>query len=293
MPDATEIPDIKVLHRKTPSPLNPLGVREWRAGCIAVAAAIASAVEHALKPFGVGSFHQVPLTQSMISRRPLTGPDIRTRAGGCPHPLPSSQGEGTDVEPTSTRVGAVSLLAATGWAADGFTLKAAPKIAFLYFKAKNDGGWTQAFDEAKPKIEAALGRQIPFVVENIAEDAAQIRPAAEKFMQRGYNIIIGTAFGYSDTFKELAEKHNNTAFLDAAGTVNGPTAVLLWADLREPIPLRHGCGRDGEIWQAWVSVAANPFGLVNWTINAYELGAKKMNPSATVTAVFTGAWKDP
>ena len=36
------------------------------AGCIAVAAVIASAVEHALKPFGVGSFHQVPLTPSMI-----------------------------------------------------------------------------------------------------------------------------------------------------------------------------------------------------------------------------------
>ena len=40
-------------------------------------------------------------------------------------------------------------------------------------------------------------------------------------------------------------------------------------------------------------VAANPFGLVNWTINGYELGAKKMNPKATVTAVFTGAWNDP
>ena len=40
-------------------------------------------------------------------------------------------------------------------------------------------------------------------------------------------------------------------------------------------------------------MAANPFGVVNWTINAYELGAKKMNPNATVTAVYTGAWNDP
>jgi len=40
-------------------------------------------------------------------------------------------------------------------------------------------------------------------------------------------------------------------------------------------------------------VAAHPIGIVNWTINAYELGAQKMNPQVTLTAVFTGAWNDP
>ena len=99
-----------------------------------------------------------------------------------------------------------SLAAGSAFAAGGFSLKGPPKVAFLYFKAKNDGGWTQAFEEARPKMEKALGMKIPYV-ENIAEDAAQIKPPAEKFIQRGYNIIIGTAFGYSDTFKELAKKY--------------------------------------------------------------------------------------
>ena len=46
--------------------------------------------------------------------------------------------------------GAAALLAAgTAWGADGFTLKGPPKAAFLYFKAKNDGGWTQAFRGSK------------------------------------------------------------------------------------------------------------------------------------------------
>ena len=40
-------------------------------------------------------------------------------------------------------------------------------------------------------------------------------------------------------------------------------------------------------------VAANPFGVVNWTINAFALGAQKMNPNATVTVIYTGAWNDP
>ena len=54
--------------------------------------------------------------------------------------------------------GAAALLAAgTAWGADGFTLKGPPKAAFLYFKAKNDGGWTQALEEARPQMEKALG----------------------------------------------------------------------------------------------------------------------------------------
>lgn len=188
--------------------------------------------------------------------------------------------------------GAILALAGTAAHADGFTLKAPPKVAFLYFKAKNDGGWTQSFDEAKPLMEKALGMKIPYV-ENIAEDAAQITPPAEKFIQRGYNIIIGTAFGYSDTFKELAKKHPDVAFLNAAGTTNGPNLQSFYGRTYES---QYLCGmvagamsKSGKIG----FVGANPFGIVNWTVNAYLLGARKMNPDATVTAVFTGAWNDP
>src|SRR5260370_6516713 len=117
---------------------------------------------------------------------------------------------------------------AAAYAFAAFTLPGPAKVAFLYFAEKTDGGWTQAFDEARPKIEAALNMQIPYV-ENVPEVAGQIRPAAERFIQRGYNVIIGTAFGYSDTFKELAEKYPTGAFLNASRTPNGPNPPSLSA----------------------------------------------------------------
>jgi len=180
--------------------------------------------------------------------------------------------------------------AASGYA--GFTLPSPAKVAFLYFNAKTDGGWTQAFDEARPKMEAALNMQIPYV-ENVPEVAGQIRPAAERFIQRGFNVIIGTAFGYSDTFKELSEKYPKVAFLNAAGTTNGPNLESFYGRTYES---QYLCGlvagavsKTGKLG----FVAAHPIGLVNWTINAYELGAQKINPNATVTVIFTGSWNDP
>ncbi|WP_219211444.1 BMP family ABC transporter substrate-binding protein [Variovorax boronicumulans] len=177
-------------------------------------------------------------------------------------------------------------------AADGFTLKDKPKIAMLYFGPKNDGGWTQAFDEARVKIEKELGQKIQFV-ENVPEDASAIKPAAEKFIQRGANIVIGTAFGYSDSFKDLAAKYPDVAFLNGSGTTNGANLESFYGRTYES---QYLCGmaagaasKTGKLG----FVAANPFGVVNWTVNAFALGAQKVNPNATVNVIYTGAWNDP
>ena len=158
---------------------------------------------------------------------------------------------------------------AAAYAYAAFTLPGPAKVAFLYFAEKTDGGWTQAFEEARPKIEAALGMQIPFV-ENVPEVAGQIRPAAERFIQRGFNVIIGTAFGYSDTFKELSEKYPKVAFVNASGTTNGPNLESFYGRTYES---QYLCGmvagamsKTGKLG----FVAAHPIGPVNWTINAYR-----------------------
>ena len=104
-------------------------------------------------------------------------------------------------------------------AQEGLTLDKPAKIAMLYISPRNDGGWTQAFDEARQKLEAELDTKIQYV-ESVPENASSIRPAVDRLIQRGANVIIGTAFGYSDTFKELAAKYPDVAFLNGSGTTN-------------------------------------------------------------------------
>jgi basic membrane protein A len=173
-----------------------------------------------------------------------------------------------------------------------FVLKGDPNPAMIIFSQKNDGGWSQALDEARQKIEKELGLRIP-VVENIPENAAAIRPAVELFIDRGANIILGSAFGYSDTFKELSEAYPNVAFLNPAGTTNGDNLLSFYGRTYES---QYLCGMAAGAASSSGKlgfVAAHSFGLVNWTVNAFVLGARQMNPDATVTVIFTGAWNDP
>ncbi|MBP7565127.1 MAG: BMP family ABC transporter substrate-binding protein [Burkholderiaceae bacterium] len=183
-------------------------------------------------------------------------------------------------------------LAAPALAAGPFKLTGEPKIAMIYFGPKNDGGWTQAFDEARIKMEAQLGQKIQFV-EKIPEDASAIRPVAERFISRGANIVIGTAFGYSDTFKELAAKYPKVAFLNASGTTNSDNLESFYGRTYES---QYLCGMAAAATSTTGKlgfVAGNPVGSVNWTINAFALGAQKVNPAATVNVIYTGAWNDP
>ena len=67
LPSAREMPRVRVFHVESPSPLNPLGVKgAGEAGTLPVTAAVAAAVEDALRPFGV-RINSVPLNPSRIS----------------------------------------------------------------------------------------------------------------------------------------------------------------------------------------------------------------------------------
>ena len=54
MPTASDVPDIALVHQRSPSPLNPLGVKGLgEGGAIAAPAALVNAVRDALAPLGV------------------------------------------------------------------------------------------------------------------------------------------------------------------------------------------------------------------------------------------------
>ncbi len=66
LPSATEVPAIETLFRETPSPLNPLGAKgAGEVSTIPAAAAVISAIEDALQPFGV-HIAQTPVTPQKL-----------------------------------------------------------------------------------------------------------------------------------------------------------------------------------------------------------------------------------
>ena len=106
-----------------------------------------------------------------------------------------------------------------------FKLKGEPKIAMIIFSQKNDGGWSQALDEARQRLEKSMNVKIP-VVENVPENATAIRPAVELFINKGYNII--TLDEYEDMGRAAAIEKINSVVGD------GPFYISLDIDSIDP-----------------------------------------------------------
>ena len=102
-----------------------------------------------------------------------------------------------------------------------FQLKGDAKIAMLIRSNKDDGGWSQSFDEARVRMQDDMNVKIRALY-NVSDDPAVLQALVEKLIGDKYNIIVGTALGYSDVFKALAAKHPDVAFLNAAGSTNAP-----------------------------------------------------------------------
>jgi basic membrane protein A len=187
---------------------------------------------------------------------------------------------------------ATSFMGIAGRTAIADTSAKTVKAAFIYIAPVGDGGWTWAQNQGRLKVEKALGIKTGYT-ESVPEVAERVKEVAERYIGRGYNLIVGTAYGYSDAFKELAAGHPDVDFFNATGYTNGPNLTGYYGRSYEAMYL---CGiaagavsRNGKLG----FVAAYPLSVVLWNINAFALGAQSVRPDCEVAVSFTNTWYDP
>lgn len=169
-------------------------------------------------------------------------------------------------------------------------------VGIVYVGPRDDFGWNQAH-----AVAAAALKEVPGVTvveeENVPETIAVAKSMESMINLDGANLIFATSFGYYKPFVlDLAAKYPDVQFRHAAP---------LWTDA-DP---KNAGSYFGYLDQAHYIdgvaaglstktnklgfVAAKPIGTVLRNINSFLLGAKKVNPNATVQVIFTGDWSMP
>ncbi|MGI9303772.1 MAG: BMP family ABC transporter substrate-binding protein [Gammaproteobacteria bacterium] len=172
------------------------------------------------------------------------------------------------------------------------TLKDDPKVAFIYFSQKNDGGWSEAHERGRQKTSKALGVDIAYV-EDVEETAEAVRQVVDLYMDRGYNIIVGTSYGFGNGLLEAAKANPQIAFVNAAGDTSADNLETFYARTYEAWYLAGMAAGAVSKSNKIGIVAGFPVSIVNWDINAYALGARSINPDIEVIATFANTWYDP
>ena len=184
--------------------------------------------------------------------------------------------------------------AAEGDAADSSTGDVTT-IGFIYIGSKTDGGYSQAQHSGTMAVEEYFGDKVKtLIAENVAEDKQAVKSTAINMIDEGASIVIGTSFGFMDGLEELSTEYPDVTFLHFSGNkMNDTNFGNYFGAMEEPRYLSGIIAGMQTKSNKLGYVAAYPYTEVLIGINAFALGARSVNPDATVNVVYINSWNDP
>lgn len=180
----------------------------------------------------------------------------------------------------------------------GFTRAQSPIVlGAVYVGPRDDFGWNQAHAVAMDIL-----KQVPGVTvieeENVPETDAVAQSMESMINLDGANLVLATSFGYYNPFVvETAKKYPDVQFRHAAPLWNEATdpknAGSYFCYLNQAHYVNGVAAGLSTTSNKIGFVAAKPIPSVLSNINSVLLGARSVNPQATVQVIFTGEWSMP
>lgn len=199
----------------------------------------------------------------------------------------------TTAAPETTAAGTETTAAGTETTAapSGNALESA-KVHFVYVGPPDDNGWTQAHDQARLAAEAKFGGKIKSAfTPNIGFDASTTQLFEQLAADKNDMIIANTEYG--ELMSVVADKNPGIKFLECDGhkfTDNLFGYYMAHAEPAYLLGIAAGLlAPSGKIGY----IGAFPTATLYNDVNGLLLGARTVNPNATVNVVLVNTFFDP
>jgi basic membrane lipoprotein Med (substrate-binding protein (PBP1-ABC) superfamily) len=165
-------------------------------------------------------------------------------------------------------------------------------VGALHVGAINDAGYNQAQHDGLVAMQAAIPNVQLIEAENVPESADAER-VMENMIQQGATIIFPQSFGYLDPALNVAAKHPDVTFMHPAGFKLADNLGTYWGNNFEAMYLAGIAAGKATTTDKLGFVTAFPIPNILASVNAFQLGARSVNPDVTTTLVLNNAWVDP
>ncbi len=164
-------------------------------------------------------------------------------------------------------------------------------IGALYGGPITDAGYNQAMHESVMAIKTNIECVEIIEAENVPDEAGATS-TMENMIQQGAGMIITTAFNHQYPALELSKKYPDVIFEHAGGWEMGPNFANFFGEPPDAWYLMGVAAGKMTTSNKLGFVAAFPLGWSLTFINAFELGAKSVNPDVQTIVAYTFNWGD-
>lgn len=169
-------------------------------------------------------------------------------------------------------------------------------VAAVLIGPHDDGGWSQAHYEGLVYIEDNMPDSHVAYIENVPE-GADSEQVFRSLARKGFNLILGTSFGYMDPMATVAEEFPDIAFVHISGyksnMKNFGNLFGAMEDMKYLAGMLAGsrAKMDGNPKIGYMATFPIPEELRLG--NAIALGMKKTCPECTMDVRWINTWHDP
>lgn len=168
-------------------------------------------------------------------------------------------------------------------------------VGFIFVGPKDDFGYNQAAYEGSQAVVKAFPDLKVLTAENVPEtdEAARVM---EGMINKGAKILFATSYGHLDAALKVAAAHPDVVVVQQGNLIKStvpPNAGTYFGTVYEPVYLAGIAAGKATKTNKLGYVYAFPITQTIENINAFELGAKSVNPAAQTSVVNTSNWCDP
>lgn len=167
------------------------------------------------------------------------------------------------------------------------------RVGFVHTSPVTDGGWTTSHDNGAQAVAAEFGDRVEITTIDSVAEGPDAERVIEDLARQGHELIFTTSFGFMEPTINVAENYPDVVFEHATGYMTADNVGNYFGAAEEGRYLEGmaaaAASETGELGY----VAAFPIPEVVRGINAWTLGARSVNPDATVRVVWTSTWYDP
>lgn len=164
-------------------------------------------------------------------------------------------------------------------------------IGAIYVGSVNDYGYNRSFHDALAQVARDLPGVKLLEAENVPESAEAER-VLEGMIRQGARLIFPTSFGHQEPAFKVAKRHPNVYFEHAGGWMRAPNFGVFFGSTQMAwYPMGVAAGKMTKSNKLGF-VIGMPIGFALGNVNAFQLGARSVNPTAQTIVVVTGGWSD-
>src|SRR4051812_31228326 len=168
-------------------------------------------------------------------------------------------------------------------------------VGFIFVGPKDDFGYNQAAYEGSQAVAKAFPDLKILTAENVPEDDNAAR-VMEDMISKGAKIIFATSYGHKDAALKVAAAHPDVVVVQQGNIADGKLPAnfgTYFGTVYEPVYLAGIAAGKATKTNKLGYVYAFPISQSIDNIDAFELGAKSVNPDAKTFVVNTSSWCDP